>query len=149
MDSFMNFLYAHQLVGPLVGIVIFILTIFLAAKKWIGASLTFLLLLFALFSAFLINNQKTIESYLKPTSTEKAAATISSFEEQVHQALKDIKSEIQSEKKNLTQVVVQVQDLFKAIETEKEKLDHFIQETKEHFKKDRAEKQVSNYEDPT
>ncbi|MEX1013319.1 MAG: hypothetical protein WD595_04130 [Waddliaceae bacterium] len=61
MEEFLTWFQEHPgVLGFLVSSLVFFITIFLVSKKWIGFSITLLLLLFALVSGITIANQQLL-----------------------------------------------------------------------------------------
>lgn len=141
MSSLFNFLQSEHAMALLTTVVIFLITIFLAVKRWIGFSLTCLLLLFSLLAGFLIDQKQMLQHYFQSSSTSSHTASLSidennqdDFRKQMLQAVADLKVEVLTEKENLRRVMDQVQEVFDSVEAQKQKLQHFIDETREHFK---------------
>ncbi len=94
------------------GVLIFLITLFLASKRVIGFTLTLLFLIFALVAAIGVANQDLIRNYLQKLShnekstsgayqaegTNKEAAT---FSDQLQKAYNDLKEEFEIYKKKV------------------------------------------------
>ena len=132
------FLQSEHVLALLITVLIFLTTIFLVVKRWIGFSVTFLLLLFSLGAGLIINNQQALQDYLygknPPHLTEDN--TQDAFQKQMMQAVEDIKLEVNTEKENLRKVMNQVQEIFDSMEAQKQKLQNFIEETRDTFNKE-------------
>ncbi len=137
MPAALHFLQSEQVLALLIAILIFLTTIFLVIKRWIGFSITFLLLLFSLAAGLIINHQKTFQCYVNSQySSSLEEGSQGMFHKQVLQAVEDLKLEVQTEKENLRQVMHQVQEIFDLMDVQKQKLQNFIEETRERFKTD-------------
>jgi uncharacterized protein (DUF58 family) len=138
MSATLNFLQSEHVLALLIAILIFLTTIFLVIKRWIGFSITLLLLLFALAAGLLINSQQELEHYfsLSTSHSIEEEKSSSDFHKQILQAVEDLKSEVATEKENLQRVMQQVQDIFHSMDIQKQKFQHFIEEVREHFKSD-------------
>ncbi len=139
MQTFSQFLQTDHVIALLIAVLIFLMTIFLAVKRWIGFSITLLLLLFSLAAGVLINNQHAFQGYLGHYSSSAPALPLAEansdvFQKQMLKAVEDLQTEMQTEKENLRQLKQQVQDLFVSMDTQKQKLQNFIEETRERFK---------------
>lgn len=137
MHTFSQFLQTDHVLAFLIAILIFLTTLFLVVKRWIGFSITLLLLLFSLAAGIIINNQQVFQGYLDHYSTHhlpEADAHSDVFQKQILQAVTDLQTEMQTEKENLLQLKKQMQDIFDSMDTQKQKLQNFIEETRERFK---------------
>ncbi len=146
MHPLWQFLQSEPILALLIAVLIFLVTIFLVVKQWIGFSITLLLLLFSLAAGLLVSNQQMLRGYasdyrLKHLQDNSQDA----FKKQIVQAVEDLKAEVDSEKENLRHVVTQVQDIFDQMDTQKQELQQFIEETKERFKVEASTK-TSNEE---
>lgn len=129
MHSFLQFLQAHHLLGPITGGCILIVAIFLLVKKWIKFSTFLSLFLLSLFITFLFNYQKSSSSN---TQQEKINENLS-FENRVEKAIQKIETELKIEKENLNTLVKEVEKLFTVVEKETKKINQLIEDTKTHF----------------
>lgn len=137
MSSSLNFLQSEHVLALLVTILIFMTTIFLAVKRWIGFSITLLLLLFSLAAGLLINHQQDLQHYFSYSSSTKGnEVTTEDFHKQMLQAMEDLKLEVTTEKENLHRIMTQVQEIFDSVDAQKQKLQTFIEEAREQFKTD-------------
>lgn len=138
MHTFSQFLQTDHVLALLIAILIFLTTLFLVVKRWIGFSITLLLLLFSLAAGIIINNQQVFQGYLDHYSSTRhlpeADANSDVFQKQILQAVTDLQIEMQTEKENLLQLKKQMQDIFDSMDTQKQKLQNFIEETRERFK---------------
>jgi len=138
MDQIRDFLLSEHVLAFLIAFLIFLITVFLAAKQWIGFSLALLFLIFSLAAGLIINNQHSLQQYLTAYAETSAPGNESqdAFRKQILQAVEDLKLEMNTEKQNLQRVMNQVQEIVDSIDVQKQKLQHFIEETKERFKTD-------------
>ncbi|MCE5317231.1 MAG: hypothetical protein LLG04_07700 [Parachlamydia sp.] len=89
------------------GVIIFLITLFLVAKRLIGFTLTLLFLLFALVAAFGVANKDLVRKYFENLSKGKtetyqasgAKAGEATISEQLQKAYDDLKSEFDIQKK--------------------------------------------------
>lgn len=106
-----------------------LLAIFLAKRRWIAFSITLpLFLVMIIISAIAV---------FKTNSSEDA------FQQQIQQAVNDLKREVNGEKENYKLAVSQVQEIFDSIDIQKQKIQQFIEETKDKFKSDYSPKSSS------
>lgn len=91
------------------GVIIFLITLFLVAKRLIGFTLTLLFLLFALVASFGVANKDLVRKYFenlsKGSKTESyqssgSKAGEATISEQLQKAYDDLKSEFEIQKKN-------------------------------------------------
>lgn len=141
MSPVLNFFQSTHVIALLIAIFIFIITIFLVVKRWIGFSVTLLLLLFSLAAGLVISHQQDFQDYLNtPLSTSSSLApsedSQDAFHKQMLQAVEDLKVEVNTEKENLRGVMNQVHEIFESMDVQKQKLQNFIEETRERFKTD-------------
>lgn len=115
---------------------IFLITIFLVVKRWIGFSTASLLLLFSLAAGFLIDHMQIFPHDAPPSSSFNNETSQEVFQQHMLQAVEDLKTEVLTEKENLRRVMKQVQEVFDSVDVQKQKLQNFIEETREHFKTD-------------
>lgn len=146
MDQIRDFLLSEHVLAFLIAFLIVLITVFLAAKQWIGFSLALLFLIFSLAAGLIINNQHSIQHYFTSYAESSAPGNESqdAFRKQILQAVEDLKLEVNTEKQNLQRVMNQVQEIVDSIDIQKQKLQQFIEETKERFKTDYAPKTSTN-----
>jgi hypothetical protein len=99
----MNSILVNSVALGMAGFV-FALTMFLAIKHWIGFSITFLLLLFALSAGVLIANHDIIRDYLKHNlveSPQDVDLKVAHFHEQVLQSYDALKTDVEMQKHKL------------------------------------------------
>ena len=138
---------SDHMLALLIALLIFLTTIFLVVKQWIGFSITLLLLIFSLAAGLIINNQQMFHTYFNPQDLSNPAKEKNSqdvFRKQMMQAVEDLKIEVYAEKDNLRRVMNQVQEVVDSIDVQKQKLQHFIEETRERFKADYQSKSSPN-----
>ncbi len=135
-----HFFESDHVVALLIAVLIFLTTIFLVVKRWIGFPIALLLLFFTLVTGIVINNQDALNSYLKPHSKTALNQDQDAFRSQIMQAVEGLKTEVETEKNNLRTVMGQVQEIFDHMEVQKQKLQNFIDETREHFKAENVSK---------
>ena len=135
MSSAVDFLQSNHVLALLIAILIFLTTILLVVKRWIGFSITLLLLLFSLAAGLLINNQQDFQHYFSGISSKnQEEISAENFHKQMLQAVEDLKSEVSVEKEHLRHVMEQVQDIFDSMDMQKQKLQNFIEEVRQRFK---------------
>jgi hypothetical protein len=147
MHSTIGFLQAEPNLALLIAVLIFLITIFLVVKKWIGFSIATLLLLFSLAAGLIVKNQQLLETYATDYHQHNLADTKEEdLKKQIFQALEDVKTEISTEKENIRHIMIKVQEIFEQLDNEKQNLQHFIAETTERFKTE-TEKQINQVEE--
>ncbi|MBA3723147.1 MAG: hypothetical protein H0W88_12205 [Parachlamydiaceae bacterium] len=140
MHTVLEFLKTDTVVALLVSVFIFIITIFLVAKRWIGFSVTVLLLVFAITAGLAISNHRILECYLNDYKKDglSDASQPAPFKKQITQAVEDVQDEVNAEKENLHHLMGQVDEIFDQLEVQKQKLQSFIAETREKYKIENA-----------
>lgn len=135
MPSALN-LHSEHILALFIAILIFLTTILLVVKRWIGFSITLLLLIFSLAAGLIINNQQDFQHYLTSSSSSSIhnEKTTEDFHKQILQAMEDLKIEVAAEKDNLRRLVDEVQDVFQSMDIQKQKLQNFIEEVRQRFK---------------
>jgi hypothetical protein len=135
MSSVLSFLQSEHVLALLITISIFFITIFLTVKRWIGFSMTFLFLLFALTAGMLVNFQQNIQNYFTSSSNLPIPNEPPSedFHKQMMQAMENLKVELSTEKEYLLRVMNQVQEIFDSMDMQKQKLQIFIEEVRKQF----------------
>ncbi len=136
--------HSIHIVALLVGFVVFLFTVFLAAKGWITISQTFLLLLFSLAAGTLINNQAYFHH--KTTLNDPIFAsenTDNHFQDQMVQALENIRTELNYDRESLQHIVSQLDELFNQVDLQRRKFEHFIDDTRDRFKAEAEKKPES------
>jgi hypothetical protein len=144
MSTALNYVQSEHVLALLIALIIFLITIFLVARRWIGFPVTLLFLLFALAAGLIINNQKDVQHYLgSPARLSSSLETPEGFHNQMLQAMEDFKLEVSTEKDNLKRVITQVQEIFDSMDVQKQKLQNFIDEAREQFKTEYQKKSSS------
>jgi hypothetical protein len=124
-----------HVLGFTVALAIFLLTIFLAARRWIGFWTTCILFLFSLAAGMIADRTHSFKSYFeKEAQSESFSLPQKDFQNQLLHAVENLKLEVSNEKENLNKVIDQVQVIFDSLEEQKKKLQNFIEETRDHFK---------------
>jgi hypothetical protein len=140
-----HFFESPHVLALVIAILIFLITIFLVVKRWIGFSLTLLLLIFSLAAGLIINQQQTIRDYLNSSSSSSNPMALNEsqdpFHTQVMKALEDLRLEVNTEKENIRHLMSQVQEIFDSMDAQKQKLQNFIDEVQQRFRTDYPIKQ--------
>jgi hypothetical protein len=148
MFSFLDFFESAHFLALAVAIIIFLITVFLVVKRWIGFYTALLFLLLALIAGLIINYQSDLRRYVSSSgassSLTNSQAAEASFAKQMKQAMEDLKTEVETEKKNLLRVIDEVQEIFDSVDAQKQKLDDFIEEVREQFKKETSAQPPTN-----
>jgi len=139
MDQILIFFQTDTVIAFLTALFIFFVTIFLVIKRWIGFSLTLLLLLFAITAGVVIRHHRLLESYLLVYKNNEFENQESLFQKQFVQAVSDIKGELSTENDNFQKLVNQVEDMFDQMDAQTQKLQTFIDEARERFKSDEVQ----------
>lgn len=115
MQEFFTCLFSTNGLAYGTGLLIFLLTLFLASRRIIGFTLTLLFLLFALVAAFAVANKDLIRNYFETLSKKRVEAGRSpsseesqeraSFQEQLQKAYEDLKTEFEIQKKKFQSFV--------------------------------------------
>jgi hypothetical protein len=97
MNEFFTCLVSKNGMAYLTGVVIFLLTLFLASRKIIGFSLTFLFLVFALVASLAVSHQDLIRSYFVHSNaqTKEGVYQDNSKSDQAKQSPSDINADLQ------------------------------------------------------
>ena len=147
MSSAIQIFQSPHVLALFIAVLIFLVTIFLIVKRWIGFPVTFLLLLFSLTAGLIINYQQTFQCYLSSSCPSFNPITRDdsqdAFHKQMLQAVEDLKLEVKTEKEKLQSAMDQIQEIFSSMDAQKQKLQQFIEETEERFKTDYPAKQSS------
>ena len=109
--------------------------LFFISKRWIGLAFSLFFLATSFAVAIITNNQLNVHDYFSSFESLPSEETHPSaaFHKQVLQAVEDLKSEVDTEKENLRQVIGQVSEIVNSIDIQKQKLQAFIEETRERF----------------
>ncbi|MBA2369985.1 MAG: hypothetical protein H0V82_13355 [Candidatus Protochlamydia sp.] len=132
MHPSLKFLESEPVIALLVAAIIFFITLFLVVKQWIGFSLTLLLLVFALVSGFIVNNQHVLDCYNKENhELVFHGKEDDAFKIQIFQAIEDLKVEVNSEKENIQHMMAQIQEVLNEVDSQKQNLQSFIDSQKD------------------
>ncbi len=125
-----QFFSSNQVVALLSAVAILVITFILFAKRWIGFSMAFILLLFSLIAGILINNPQFFTNYdqFKQPSVEQIDQNLE-FKKIILRALDDVKAELKVEQDHVVQLKNQVHTLSLELDAEKQKLANFIEKT--------------------
>ena len=150
MNQIIDFLQTDHVLALIIACLIFLATIFLVVKRWVGFSIAVLLLIFSLVAGLVINNQHAVQQYFNAyaASSKGEEGSQDAFRKQMLQAVEDLKLEMSAEKENLKRVMDQVHEIVDSIDVQKNKLQHFIEETRERFKAEYGPKSASPQEEP-
>ena len=145
MQSAVDFFSSEHILALLIAVLIFLTTVFLVVKRWIGFSIALLLLLFSLAAGMIVNNQQMFHQYFSSyenlAGRSENTGAQDAFQKQILKAVEDLKTEVHAEKENLNQVMTQMVEIVNSIDAQKQKLQNFIDETRERFKTDSPTKQ--------
>lgn len=137
MTSLYHFFQSNHMLALISSLLIFLMTIFLVVKRWIGFSITLLLLFFSLAVGLLIDQQQNFTNYFKNITTAPTTeVSQDNFHQQILNAIDDLRIEVLAEKENLRRVMSDVKEIFESVDAQKQKLQHFIEETRENFKRE-------------
>lgn len=144
----LHFFQSPHVIAFFFALLIFLLTLLLVVKRWIGFSITLLLLLFSLLVGLIINYHQDIQNHFNSYSATQLAPVNSDssqdvFQKQILQTVEDLKNEMQTEKENMRQVMSQMQEISNSLDAQKQKLQNFMKETHEHFKTEDSTKPVT------
>lgn len=124
MQQIIEFFQSDSVLALAVAFTIFMITVVLVAKRFIGFMITLLLLAFSIAAGYAVLNHDIVRRYLsdrweQPSSVEQTEekSTPTQFKEQVLKAFEDIKKQLSQEKESLNTVMEDLQQLF----SEKEK----------------------------
>lgn len=134
MPPILNFLQSEHVLALLIALLIFLTTILLVVKRWIGFSVTLLLLFFSLAAGLVINHQHDLRHHFAPSShLNEEGNSSEDFHQHMLQAMENLKIEMATEKENLKRVITQVQEIFDSVDMQKQKLQSFIEEVRDQF----------------
>lgn len=142
-SALVDFFSSSPVVALATAIAVFLITIFLVARRWIGFSTALIFLLFALSAAVLINNPKLFDHYTQGNFTKELEYQ-ETFNKQILQAIEGMKGEIQSERENIQQLKGQVQDIISQLDSQKQKVENFIEEARKHFQPEEPPEPIEN-----
>ncbi len=153
MQHLIEFFQSDSVLALAVSATIFLITVILVAKRFIGFMITLLLLAFSIAAGYAILNHNMVHEYLQerwdqPTTfREKTEERISpeTLKEQMMQAFKEIKKQLKQEKESLNTVMEDLQDLFQDVGEQRERLQSLIQQKRaSSFEGDSLQKEQSN-----
>jgi hypothetical protein len=142
-----TFFQSDPVLALAVAVVIFLLTILLVVKRWVGFPGACLLLLLALAAGILFNHRQAFHYYGTSSQTSSLApveASIDTLQKQLLLTVEELQREIKVEKENVQQIMKQIQDIFASLDTQKQKLQSFIEETRQKFKKEEPPKEAAS-----
>lgn len=136
MFSFLHFFQTDPVIGLMVAFAIFLITVFLVAKRSIQFSTALSFLIFAVLIGMIITNQKMIHHYFDPRVEWKSSEPLESPSDSLpHLAssIQNLEKEILLQKNGLNQANNQIKEAFNLINLQKQELQTFIQQTKDEF----------------
>jgi len=140
-----EFFQSDHFLALSIALLVFLVALFLAVKRWIGFWITVVLLVFSLAAGILINNQSSLQNFFDSySSSAEEHEKEDAFQKQMLQAVEDLKMEMSIEKENLKKVVLQVQEIVDSIDLQKQKVQQFIEETRERFKSEYSQQNPSD-----
>ncbi len=131
----LNILQSPHLLALALTLLVFLITLLLALRWNIRVLTGVLILICGLAVSLVINYYQEFRSgfHKAPPPSESAEENQKEFSQQMKQAIEDLWKEIQTEKKQLSAVMLQVQEILDSMNAEKMKLQNFIEETRERF----------------
>lgn len=136
MEQMPTFLQSYQCIALGVAIVIFLITVFLSARRMIGWVFTIILLIITVVTSLVISHQHPVPSQTKSLETSlQPIEEGTDFKEHILQAINHIHIELNQEKESLKKVSEGMQVLILQMDAQKQKLQSFIEEAKEKFSK--------------
>ncbi len=102
----------------IIGLTLFVITLVMTSLRWIGFSITFLLLLFTLVTAFAVANLDVIRTCIQSPSLEHSAnvdVKIAGFQEQILKSVDSLKAEVEIQKHKVQVLTEELEALKKAI----------------------------------
>lgn len=131
-----NIFHSPHLFALSLSLIFFLITLLLVIRWKIRFVTSVLILISGLAISLVINYyQEFRRSFHQTSSAESLVDNQEKFSSQMEQAIKDLWAEIQTEKKQLAEVMHQVQEIVDSMHAEKIKLRNFIEETREQFQK--------------
>lgn len=151
MASFTQFIPIDPLVGLSVALLIFLITVFLTAKQYIGFSIAFLLLLFTPIAGLIVTNHSAIRDYFLASSVVRPSDRIDfdKFQSETEKTFIDLKAEFDRQNEKLHTLTTEVNALAESIETEKNRIDALSGKIERESSNDLFENKINSYEDPT
>jgi len=133
MSSFLSFFQSEHLYAFLTALIIFLITLLLAAKRWIGFLTALVLLIISLGAGFFVINRQDIRHYFSSSQANDEANAPEDFHKHFLKAMENLKTEMSTEKDNLQRVINEVQGIFDSVDLQKQKVQTFIEEFRDHF----------------
>jgi hypothetical protein len=141
MQEFVNCLFTTNGMAYGTGVLIFLITLFLVARRIIGFTLTLLFLIFALLASFAVANKDLIRSYFenlskggsKATSAQASPQASSQGKAPTYQSAEN--SSASKEVPIMEQLQKAYDDLKEEFEIQKKKFQSFIEEKKQESEK--------------
>lgn len=141
MQTPWSFMQSEHVIAFLSTLFIFLVTLFLVVKRWIGFSIACLLLLFSLIVGVVINHQQEVKHYFYSShhSTIGDVNTLGDvnmtddFHQQMFKAVENLKTELATEKENIQKIAAQVHEILESVDLQKQKLQNFMEEVREKF----------------
>lgn len=124
MPAILALIQINQTSTLLAAIALFLIAIFMASKRWIGAKTTIILLLFSIIIGLFTGS---LQPCLSPASQisyslQREDKAEKEFRIQLLKAVEEVKKEISSERESLDNLRTQVQDISNTLENQKQKL---------------------------
>lgn len=136
MEQMPSFMQSYQAIALGVAIVIFLITVFLSARRVIGLIFTIILLIIAMTTSLIISRQHPVTHQVPLTETPLITHPEGTdFKEQILQAINHINTELNQEKESLKKVSDGMQTLILQMDAQKQKLQSFIEEARDKFSK--------------
>lgn len=141
MQPIIEFFQSDSVLALAVAATIFLITVILVAKRFIGFMITLLLLAFSIAAGYAVLNHDLVEQYLQkkweePPPPEKKTEPdqAKSLKDQILRAVDEIKRQLTQEKQSISSMNEELEQLFEELKEQKEKLQSSIQEKKNELK---------------
>lgn len=131
-SDLINFFSSNSVIALLSAVTIFLITIVLVAKHWIGFPLAFILLLLSIIVGILINNPNFFTNYAELNSNSHLVDQQNEFKKSILEALDDVKLEIKNEHENVNQLKKQLENAIEHADKQEQKLEQFIKNSHQH-----------------
>ncbi|MCB1113165.1 MAG: hypothetical protein KDK62_00220 [Chlamydiia bacterium] len=108
MDEFVDFLLSNNGAAFAIALLIFIVTVWLVIKRFIGFVVTIILLVFALVSGFFVANADLVREIIKGLagrSTPKEQQTLDQLKNQFYKSFEEIKNEFSQQKQEFDAIL--------------------------------------------
>ena len=125
-----DFFSSNPVMALFATLAIFLITIILVAKRWVGFSVAFILLLLSLIVGILVNNPQFFSNYDEFRNSEFNSEQENEFKKTILQALDDVKLEVKTEKQTLDSLKNEINDMRSTLNAEKQKLENYIEESR-------------------